>query len=143
MKHLIDSIKKFSTIIYTNHSTIVSIFRQTTLITFNTDKLNLRLVRVSQYLSSFNIVIRHKSDKSNVIFDVLSRLFDKLSTQSNVIDKTEILDVLYEHSVNLSNHELRFDIIQNLSSINYHVTLIKMSNDFKQRLKIVYTKDEQ
>ena len=143
MKHLIDSIKKFSIIIYTNHSTIVSIFKQTTLITFSIDKLNFRLIRVSQYLSNFNIVIRHKSDKSNVIFDVLSRLFDKLSTQSNVIDKTEIFDVLYEHSVNLSNHELRFNIIQNLSSINYHVTLIKMSNDFKQRLKTVYTKNEQ
>ena len=80
VRHLIDSIKKSSTIIYTNHSTTVSIFRQTTLITFNIDKLNLRLIRVSQYLSSFNIVIRHKSDKSNVIFDVLSRLSDKLST---------------------------------------------------------------
>ena len=143
VKHLIDSIKKFSTIIYTNHSTIVSIFKQTTLITFNIDKLNFRLVRVSQYLSNFNIAIRHKSDKSNVIFDVLSKLFDKLSTQSNVIDKTEIFDVLYEHFVNLSNHELRFNIIQNLSSISYHVTLIKMSNDFKQRLKVVYTKNEQ
>ena len=51
--------------------------------------------------------------------------------------------MLYEHSVSLSNHELRFDIIQNLSSISYHVTLIEMSNDFKQRLKTVYTKDEQ
>ena len=143
MRHLIDSIKKFSIIIYINHSTTVSIFRQITLITFSIDKLNFRLIRVSQYLLNFNIVIRHKSNKSNVIFDVLSKLFDKLSTQSNVIDKIEILDVLYEHFVNLSNHELRFDIIQNLSSINYHVTLIKMSNDFKQRFKIVYTKDEQ
>ena len=111
MRHLIDSIKKFSIIIYTNHSTTVLIFKQTTLITFNIDKLNFRLVRVSQYLSSFNIVIRHKSNKSNVIFDVLSKLFDKLSTQSNVIDKIEILDVLYEYSVNLSNYELRFDTI--------------------------------
>ena len=143
VRHLIDSIRKSSIIIYTDHSTVVSIFRQTTLITFSIDKLNFRLVRVSQYLSSFNIVIRHKSDKSNVISNVLSRLSDKLSTQSNVIDKAEILDVLYEHSVNLSNHELRFDIIQNLSSISYHVTLIEMSNDFKQRLKTVYTKDEQ
>ena len=143
VKHLIDSKWKFSIIIYTIHSTIVSIFKQTTLITFNIDKLNFRLVRVSQYLSNFNIVIRHKSNKSNVIFDVLSKLFNKLSTQSNVIDKVEILDVLYKHFVNLSNYELRFDIIQNLSSINYHVTLIKMSNDFKQRFKTVYTKNEQ
>ena len=143
MKHLIDSIKKFSIIIYTNHSTIVSIFKQTTLITFNIDKLNFRLIRASQYLSNFNIVIRHKSNKSNVIFDVLSKLFDKLSTQSNVIDKIEIFDVLYKHFVNLSNHELRFNIIQNLSSINYYVTLIKMSNDFKQRFKTVYAKNEQ
>ena len=143
IKHLIDSIKKFSIIVYTNYSTIVSIFKQTTLITFSIDKLNFRLIRVSQYLSNFNIVIRHKSDKSNVIFDVLSKLFDKLSTQSNVIDKIEIFDVLYEHFVNLSNHELRFNIIQNLSSINYHVTLIKMSNNFKQRFKVVYTKNKQ
>ena len=142
VRHMIDFIKKSFTIIYIDHFVVVSIFKQITLTIFDTNKLNLRLVRVSQYLFNFNVIIRHKFNKLNVILDALSRLFDKLFTQVNVNDKTNILNVLYEHSIYLSKHEWRCIIIQKLSIIIYHVTLIKMSNEFKQRLKIVYTSNK-
>ena len=138
VRYMIDFIKRLSIIIYTNHSTAMLIFKQTSLVTFSTNKLNLRLIRVSQYFSSFNIVIRHKASKINVISNALFRLSEKLSTQSNFSDKIEILDALYDHAVDLKNHESRTVTIQNLSTIFYHVTLIEMSNDFKQRFKDAY-----
>ena len=70
--------------------------------------------------------------------NVLSRLSKRLSTQSNFNDKIEIFDAFYDYFVNLTNHEFRTTTIQNLSIISYHVILIEMSNDFKQRFKIVY-----
>ena len=136
---MIDFIKKLSTIIYIDHFAAIFIFKQITLITFNTNKLNLRLVKASQYLSSFNTVIRHKFDKFNVIPDALSRLLDKLLVQFDANDKANILNALYECVVNLQKHELRCVIIQDLSTIiTHHVTLMKMSNNFKQKLKTIY-----
>ena len=63
VRYMIDFIKRSFIIIYIDHSTVMSIFKQTSLTTFNTNKLNLHLIRASQYFSSFNIVIRHKTNK--------------------------------------------------------------------------------
>ena len=103
---MIKFIKLSSTIIYTNHFATIFIFKQTTLIIINIDKLNFRFVRVFQYLFNFNLTIRHKTDKFNVIFDVFSRLLS--ASQSNVKNKIEILNVFYNHHVDFSNDELRF-----------------------------------
>ena len=74
-----------------------------------------------------------------MIFDVFSRLSN--ASQSNVKNKIKIFDVFYDHYVDLLNNELRFVTFQNISVITYHVTLMKMSNNFKQRLKIIYIND--
>ena len=62
-----------STIIYTNYLTTISIFKQINFIIFNTNKLNLRLMKAFQYLFDFNIAIKHKFNKSNIVFNVLFR----------------------------------------------------------------------
>ncbi len=62
------------TIIGTDHDSIVFIVTQTKLSTSNTDKLNLRLVRVAMYLSQFELDIRVKIKRDHVILDALSRL---------------------------------------------------------------------
>ena len=142
IKHMIDSFKQSLTIIYIDHSAAVFIFRQTTLVTFNTNKLNLRLIRASQYLFNFNIVIRHKTDKVNIVSNALFRLSEKRSAQSNFNDKTDVLNVLYDHFVKLADHELCTVTIQNLLVITYHVTLIEMFDDFKNRLKLAYEKNK-
>ena len=136
IRHIIDFIKKSFTIIYIDYFVVVSISRQIILITFNIDKLNLRLVRASQYLFNFNIIIRHKFNKFNVIFDALSRLSNK--TTIDVTNKIEIFDVLYEYLVKLTNKKFRTTIIQNMSIVIYHIILMKISNDFKCKLKFVY-----
>ena len=56
-------------------------------------------------------------------------------------DKIGILDVLYGHAVELSEYELYFSTLQDLSAIVYHATLVEMSDEFKQRLKDVYASD--
>ena len=49
----------------------MQIVYQITLFISFIDKLKLRLMRVSQYLSSVNLIIRYKMNKSNVVFDTL------------------------------------------------------------------------
>ena len=52
----------------------MQIVYQITLFISFIDKLNLRLMRISQYLSNFNLIIYRKINKSNVVFDALFRL---------------------------------------------------------------------
>lgn len=117
VRHMIESNRKPPTIIYTDHSAAVPISKQTTLNTTSTDKLNLRLVRASQYLSSFNLELRHKAGKSNTVPDALSRL--PQAAKDRASDRSEgVLDALHLEPV-----------------VAYHTTLVEMSDDFKQRLK--------
>jgi len=66
IRPMIEATEVPPTIIYTDHSAAVPISRQTSLTTSSTDKLNLRLVRALQYLSGFNLAVRHKPGKSNI-----------------------------------------------------------------------------
>lgn len=129
-------------IVYADHSAAVPISKQTSLKTTSTDKLNLRLVRASQYLSAFNIELRHKAGKTNIVPDALSRLEVK---DPQPLDQQEdgILDVLY------GNVEIYKDNVDTLQQAPdtvpavYHATLVEMAEDFKQRIKLGYVNDEQ
>ena len=125
-----------STIIYTNHFVAIFIFKQTILIITNIDKFNLQLIRVSQYFFNFNLIICYKTEKFNIISNVLSRLLNM--SQLNIKNKINVFDVFYNHYFNFSNNEFRFVILQNMSIIAYYIILIKMFDDFKQKLKVVY-----
>jgi hypothetical protein len=72
LHHMIRAFKHF-TIIWMNHAVTAVIAKQTKMIISNTDKLNLRLVRIEMYLSQFELNIRHKFDRDHVISDALSR----------------------------------------------------------------------
>ena len=134
IKHMIEFIEIFSIIVYIDHSTVVSISRQIIFIIFSSDKLNLRLIRISQYLFDFNLFIRHKIDKINVVSDALS----KLQTNVFIIEKIDVLKFFYEHALESSS----VDLIIETFLFYHHVTFVKMSNDFKRRLKQVYLNDE-
>ena len=112
-----------------NHFVAVSIFKQTILVTINIDKFNFRLIRASQYFFNFNLLVRHKFEKFNIISNALSRLLNAL--QLNIKNKIEVLNTLYNHLINFSNNELRFVILQNMSTITHHIILIKIFNEFK------------
>ncbi len=61
----------FSIVIYTDYSTAIQIARQIIFFTSSTNKLNLKLIRASQYLFEFHLIIRYKTNKSNVVLDAL------------------------------------------------------------------------
>ena len=138
VRHMIDSMEKSPTIIYTDHSAAIPISRQTSLMTSSTDKLNLRLVRASQYLSSFNLAIRHKSGASNVVPDALLRL--QALPDIPVAEKADILDCLYGNvvSLNAAEHDALLPKV-----FMYHSTLVEMTDDFKRRLIEAYSNNEQ
>ena len=74
VRHMIELSLKPPVIVYTDHSAGVDISKQTTLKTASTDKLNLRLVRVLQYLLIFNLELKYKAGKTNLVPDILLRL---------------------------------------------------------------------
>ena len=118
--HLIEA-SKHDIIIYTDHSVILSIVKQISLIIFFTDKLNFCLVQAFQYIQLFCLKIFHKSDKTHFISDALFRLSS--SAFSNDIN---ILNVLY---VNAD------------SEFVYTVIMIELSADFKKCLKNNYIRN--
>ena len=108
-------------IIQIDHFFIIDIAKQKSIIVTNsTMRLNLWLVRASQFLSQFsNLDIRHKSEKYHVISDALSRL-KSLNTSSVEIDDYSELDALY----------------------TYHTTLLELNEEFMIKIIHEYIIDE-
>ena len=74
IRHIVKaSLKK--TIIYTNYEVAFDIALQTTLFTIFINKLNLKFIRVSDYIQRFNLNIRYKLDKQYIVSNVLFKLF--------------------------------------------------------------------
>lgn len=73
VRHIIES-SRAKVIIQTDHSAIIDILQQSSIIsTTSTMKLNLRLVRASQFLQQFKLDVRHKPGKEHIVPDALSR----------------------------------------------------------------------
>lgn len=111
IRHLIEFFKS-KVVIYISYFVTIDIVKQASLIITFTIKLNLRLIRVSQYLQSFELKIRHKSNKRNVISNALSRL-------------------LSANKDSLQSHYTKLNV---LHAYVYIIILIKISNDFKTRV---------
>lgn len=126
IRHFIQSSKK-SVIIQTNHVVIINICKQTFITFINfVMRMNLRLIRVSQFLSQFsNLKIRHKSDKYHLISNVLSRL------QS--LNKSDLSD---DHD---ELNEFFADHIETICV--YMIILTKLSDDFRKRIIDDYSRD--
>ena len=94
------------------------------LISSSTDKLNLHLVRASQYCFQFHINVWHCSDQLNIVSDTLSCLLNKI--------------------MNAKNWSLR-NTLENIDKkiYIYHITVIEMLSDFQNKIKKVYLKDKK
>ncbi|KAL1981340.1 hypothetical protein VTN96DRAFT_2781 [Rasamsonia emersonii] len=112
-------------VIYTDHSATISIAKQSSLTSSSTDRLNLRLVRASQYIQQFNLLIYHKPGKENVVADALSRLPAADMTPSSEPD----LDVLY-----VTVEDESYALI---------LSVVELSDGFKNRLKDAYLEDHR
>ena len=107
----------------------MSISKQASLTTSSINKLNLRLVRILQYLLFFDLTVKYKAGKTNIIPDTLFRLKDK-PTPENI---TGILDALHASIVAevYSKEAFGKDSNKDLNPSVFHVTLIKISDTFK------------
>lgn len=112
-----------ATIVYTDHAATLAIARQTTLTTSSTDKLNLRLIRASQYLSQFRLEIRHKAGRLHLVPDALSRLQARRNRTT--------LEATTEDE----------GILDTLTVKGYPIATVEIDDDFKTRVQEGYEKD--
>jgi len=132
-RHLIEAVEQL-TIIYINHAAAVEIERQFSLNTITVKKLNLRLVRASEYLQRFQLKIQYKSGKTNIIPDALFRLLS-----SNNVHKW-----LASREYQLKSDESILEALQaDVSTVTYAETLMNVSLKLQQRLKNSYAKESR
>jgi hypothetical protein len=118
VRHLIESSPLDKpTVIYTDHSSSADLAKQTTLKTTSAEKLNLRLIRASQYMQQFRLRVIHRPGKTNSIADALSRLPTKTASAEN--NPTD------------------------LDALLYHVSLVEMSPEFQVKLQEGYKVDRK
>ena len=110
IRHIVET-TNLSTMIYTNHDAVLDIVKQISLIISFIDKLNLRLIRASNYIQRFNLNIRHKLEKQHIISNALSRL---------AIDNAESI--------------LRKSFAKDELNALFIMFFIKMNIHFKQRI---------
>jgi len=129
--HLIEAVKQL-TIVYTDHAAAVEIEHQFSLNTITVKKLNLRLVRASEYLQRFQLKIQYKSEKTNIISDTLFRLF----SSNNVHEQLASREYQPE-----SDESILEALQANVSTATYAETLMNILPELQQRLKNSYTKE--
>ena len=126
IKKICHTINEFlaDTVIWTDHSVIIQIMKQMILISFFMNKLNLCLIRISQYCSQFCLDIHHWSNQLNIISNTLSHLLNKITNSKNWL--------------------LR-NILENIDKkiYIYHIIMIKMLSDFQNKIKRVYLKNKK
>ena len=140
LRHLVDFTVE-PVIIYTNHSAITSIAKQTSLLSSNTNKLNNRLIRASQYLAQFDIDVRYKPGKHHLVPDVLSQLpvlGGIIDPKSNILDGLTEVDAMLVEAIKVLFMPERYN-----DQGAFNVTLVEMGDELKDRLKQAYMTDER
>ena len=132
IRHMIETATKII-VIFTNHFASISIARQTSLKFSNIDKLNLRLIRVFAYLSQFDLDVRYKSERINIVSNVLSRLSTKkvLKQSSTNCFLTKIFQIFLMIMSNVFKDRLVSKYISN----TWWTKIIKVIKSLEKRLK--------
>ena len=111
-------------VVYIDHDVNISIVNQIKLISSNMKKLNMKLVRASTYLSQFRLLMYHRFEKSNIVFDVLNRLSSNFDKRDDVND----LNVDSYHDI-----EFVYDIVY-----AFNQAIVIMIARFRERLQKEY-----
>ena len=120
IRHMIET-SKYIIIIYIDHVVNSSITCQIKFINNNVDKLNIKLIRVSIYLSQFRLNVRYKSKRFYIILDA----FNRLSTRNIMFsDKNNVFDIENFHNdiINSKNDDIYV----------FNKNLITIFDDFKR-----------
>ena len=106
-------------VVYIDHDFVLRIVKQITLSINSIDKLNLRLIRASNYLQRFNLNIRHKFDKQHIVLDAFFKLV----------------------SVNIESFLWKFFANEKELDALFIVSLIEMNEFFRKRIIANYESD--
>lgn len=117
LRHLVE-LSRAKIIIQTDHTAILDIIQQSSITSISsTMKINIHLVRASQFLHQFHLVVRHKPGKEHIISNALSRLASANDTFQD--DEYSELDFLFA----------------------YHTTLVEINPDLVKRILERYAAD--
>lgn len=131
VRYLVES-SRYPVIIQTDHSVILDIMKQSSITsTTSTLRMNVRLVRVSQYLRQFQLDVRHKPGKDHIVPDVLSRL--ATATESDLADDHSELDALYGRTTQAMHPKDQL--------YAYTASMVSMEEGFRKRLLAGYDSD--
>lgn len=120
-------------IVFTDHSAAPAIAKQTSLTTSSVDKLNMRLIRASQYFFQYQLDLRYKPGKQHVLPDALTRLpaaKDIIGPGSELDDLTALFATAWD--------EATADAIV----YSFSTSHVEMSSDFKGALRLAYEEDK-
>ena len=130
IRHLVES-SKHPVIIQTDHSAILDIMKQSSITsTTSTMRLNVRLIRASQFLRQFRLDVRHKPGKEHIVPDALSRLAS--TTKSSLSEDHSELDALYACAT---------QALEDGSVYAYSATMVQMDEAFRESLVLGYGTD--
>ena len=132
VRHIIEIVVFKITIVFTNHVANSAIARQNTLSSSNIDKLNLRFMRASIYLSQFNLNIKYRSKKKHITLDALSRL----SAAKSAIDVMNEFETL---NLNILHFDIKHSELDD-QVYAYQNILIVMSSKFRKKILDEYDK---
>ena len=76
IRHLLNFSKQKSIVIFIDHDVVLNIIKQINMIIIFIDKLNLRFVKVFDYIQRFELNIRHKSNKQHIVSNILFKLIN-------------------------------------------------------------------
>ena len=118
LRYLVES-SHASIIIQTDHAAILDIIQQSSITsTSSAMKMNVRLVKATQFFRQFHLIVRHKPEKEHIILDALSRLA----------------------SANSSGHDLEYAELDAL--FVYYTTLVQINPDLVKHILDGYIFDE-
>ena len=131
VRHLIES-SQHATVIQTDHSAILDITKQSSIVsTSSTMRMNVRLVRASQFLRQFRLDVRHKPGKEHIVPDALSRLASMNHGKECSDPGYSELDALYGTSCSLvaMSPEFRKRLVEGYTTDRWYARLLQQIDD--------------
>ena len=117
VRHMVESSKN-PTRVQTDHSAILDIFKQSCIVsTTSTMRMNVRLVRASQFLRQFRLEVTHKPGKEHILPDALSRLAS--CCPSVLPDDHSELDALFAATLVDMNEEFYSKLLKGYQEDNF------------------------
>jgi dUTPase len=138
IRHMIEAAPDDLTpVAYTDH--IATINLATSLSSSSPDRMNLRLVRASQYLQQYRLLVYHKAGKLNCIADALSRLAAVDKAEPREDDDLDALHVTIASDLQLPGTATTWDVPDDAYA--FLTSCIQLSDDFKTRIRAAYEHD--